>query len=99
MAAPPAALLGPEDNEEFQGIVRGLTHLKRKLSLNIGRPGTPREEMYAAKVLYGIIGTSPSPAKLALATAQVKVTREELLLEVRDLDKAAFNRGIPGGVC
>ena len=41
-------------------------------------------------MLSGIIGTLPSPAKLALAAAQVKVTREELLQEIHDLDKDAF---------
>ena len=91
MAAPPGVLLDPEDNEEFQGMLRGLTQLKRKLSLQIGRPGTPLEEMHAAKVLSGIIGTSPSPAKMALAAAQEKVTREELLQEIHNLEKAAFD--------
>ena len=91
MAAPPAVLLEPVDNEAFLGMIRGLTQLKRKLSLKIGAPGNSLEDMHAAKVLLGFIGTSPSPAKLALVAAQGQVTREEILQEVHVLKSVAFD--------
>ena len=91
MAAPPAILLEPEDNEAFHAMLRKLTQLKRRLSLQTGKPGTPLEEMHAAKVISDLIGNSPTQAKMALAAAQAKVTREELLQGIIELEKAAFD--------
>ena len=90
MATLPEVQLEREDNAAFQEMMRSLGQLKRKLSYQIGKPGTSLDDMHAAKSLQVMLGEAPSQARMNLVVAQGQLTREGLMQAAKELEDQSF---------
>ena len=90
MATTPEVQLEREDSAAFQEMMRGLGQLKRKLSYQIGKPGTSLDEMHCAKSLQAMLGEALTQSRMNLVAAQGQLTREKLMKAAKELEDKSF---------
>ena len=79
-----------EDSDALQKMMNSLGQLKRKLSYQVGKPGSDIADMYAAKSLMAMLGEAPTQSRKGLVAAQGQLTREKLIQAVKELEDEEF---------